>query len=127
MIADYEYYKTEYHGIVIQSAEQYDFLAGLAGDELANFVSRIPNTEEAQKALKRCACRCADIFYQQYASSGWGKSGGKLASESVNGYYSVSYAFDSADSSALSTRRALNAAIALYLGKWVLGARPVMM
>ena len=125
--ADFDYYKNEFHGIVIQSAEQYDFFAGLAGDELANFANRITNTEEAQTALKRCACRCADIFYQQYASSNFGKTGGKVASESVSGYYSVSYSYDSGDASSQSTRRSLNAAIALYLGRWVLGSRKVMM
>lgn len=124
--ADFEYYKNEFHGIVIQSAEDYGYFAEMAGDELAIFANRIPNTDEAQTALKRCACRVADIVYADFKSTKYGY-GGKLTSESVSGYYSASFNYENSASGTSQTRRQINTAIALFLGKWVLGARAVRM
>ena len=128
MIADWTYYHDEYHGQAIQSADEYPYFAEGAGDELAPFISRIPKTEEAQRALKRCACRIADIVYGDYKTSKYGYGGNKITSESVNGYYSVSFGNGAGGTEQLKTlRRYINNAIALYLGRWVLGSRPVMM
>lgn len=117
--ADFGYYQNEYKGIIITDSGEYTYFAERAGDELAPFANRIPSTDEAQIALKRCACRIADIFYGDYKS---GKNGQKIASESVSGYYSVSYTVnDNAQ-----VRRMINSALALYLGKYILGSRKVM-
>lgn len=127
MVADWDYYHDEYHGQAIQSADEYPFFAEGAGDELAPFISRIPNTEEAQRALKRCACRITDIIYGDYKTSKYGYGGNKITSESVNGYYSVSFGNAGGGTEALKTlRRYINNAIALYLGKWILGPRKVI-
>lgn len=117
--ADFEYYQNSYKGILITSADEYSYFAERASDELAPFAHRIPATNEAQIALKRCACRIADILYGDYKSS---KNGQKISSESVSGYYSVSYTVN--DNAQI--RRMVNSAIALYIGKYVLGARLVM-
>lgn len=117
--ADFEYYQDSYKGILITSADDYAYFAERAGDELAPFANRIPNTEEAQTALKRCSCRVADILYGDYKSS---KNGQKVTSESVSGYYSVSYTVnDNAQ-----VRRMINSALVLYIGKYILGSRKVM-
>lgn len=125
--ADFDYYKNEFHGIVIQSAEDYGYFAEMAGDELAIFANRIPNTDEAQTALKRCACRVADIVYGDFKSTKFGVGGGKLTSESVSGYYSASYNHENSANGTSQMRRQINTAVALLLGKWVLGARKVKM
>lgn len=117
--ADFDFYQTQYHGIVITESGVYAYFAERAGDELAPFANRIPSTEEAQTALKRCSCRIADIFYGDYKSS---KNGQRIANESVSGYYTVSYTVnDNAQ-----VRRMVNSAIALYLGSYILGSRKVM-
>lgn len=119
--ADYMFYVNEYKGILISSADDYAYFAERAGDELAPFANRVPDTEEAQTALKRCACRIADILYGDWKQSKNGVS--KISSESVSGYYSVSYATPTYG----QVRLQINSAIALYLGRYVLGARRVMM
>lgn len=117
--ADFDFYQNSYKGILITSADDYAYFAERAGDELAPFANRIPDTEEAQNALKRCSCRITDIFYGDYKSS---KNGQKISSESVSGYYSVSYTVN--DNAQI--RRMVNSAITLYIGRYVLGGRPVM-
>lgn len=115
--ADFDYYKNTFHGIIIEKKDEYQYFAEGAGDELAPFISRVPKDEEAQTALKRCACRITDILYQDFKSS---KNGQKITSESVSGYYSVSY------NNPKTVSHAVNTAISLYLGRYVLGARKVI-
>ena len=67
--ADFEYYQNSYKGILITSADEYSYFAERAGDELAPFANRVPDTEEGQTALKRCACRIADILYGDWKQS----------------------------------------------------------
>lgn len=122
MIADFEFYQKQYHGIIITSNDEYDYFAERASDELACFVNRVPNTDDGQNALKRCACRIADILYGDFKLSKHGSSAGKISSESVSGYYSVSYGTVSGDESLKLLAHQINTAIALYLGKYVLGS-----
>ena len=117
--ADFDFYQNEYKGILVKNSGEYAYFAERAGDELALFANRVPNTDEAQMALKKCSCKITDIFYGDYKSS---KNGQKISSESVSGYYSVSYTVN--DNAQI--RRMVNSAIALYIGKYVLGARLVM-
>ena len=119
--ADFDFYRNSYKGILITSDLIYSIFAERAGDELALFANRIPNDDEAQNALKRCACRIADILYGDWKQSKNGVS--KISSESVSGYYSVSYATPTYG----QIRLQINSAIALYLGRYVLGARKVML
>lgn len=111
--ADYYFYKNEYHGIIIDKEDDYAYFSEMAGDELAIYANRVPNTTEAQTLLKRCACRITDILFGDYRSS---KNGAKITSESVSGYYTVSYSV----SDSATVRRAINTAITLYLGRYVL-------
>ena len=119
--ADFDYYQNAYHGILITSADDYAYFAERAGDELAPFANCVPNDDEAQTALKRCACRIADILYGDWKQSKNGVS--KISSESVSGYYSVSYATPEYG----QIRIQINGAITFYIGKYVLDARRVMM
>lgn len=119
--ADFDYYQNAYHGILITSADDYAYFAERAGDELAPFANRVPTTDDGQTALKRCACRIADILYGDWKQSKNGVS--KINSESVSGYYSVSYATPTYG----QIRLQVNNAIALYIGRYVLGARQVML
>ena len=119
--ADFEYYQNSYKGILITSADDYAYFAERAGDELAPFANRVPTTDDGQTALKRCACRIADILYGDWKQSKNGVS--KISSESVSGYYSVSYATPTCG----QIRLQVNNAIALYIGRYVLGARQVIL
>ena len=118
--ADFEFYQNDYHGILITNSNDYAYFAERAGDELVPFANRVPDTVEGQTALKRCACRIADILYGDWKQSKNGVS--KISSESVSGYYSVSYATPEYG----QIRIQINGAITLYIGKYVLGARRVM-
>lgn len=118
--ADFDFYQNEYKGILVKNSGEYAYFAERAGDELALFANKVPNTDEAQTALKRCACRIADILYGDWKQSKNGVS--KISSESVSGYYSVSYATPTYG----QIRLQVNSAIALYIGRYVLGARKVM-
>ena len=115
------FYVNDYKGILITSADDYAYFAERAGDELAPFANRVPENEDAQTALKRCACRITDILYGDWKQSKNGVS--KISSESVSGYYSVSYATPTYG----QIRRQVNSAIALYIGRYVLGAKRVML
>lgn len=117
--ADFGFYQNEYKGIVITDSGEYVSFAERASDELAPFANRIPATNEAQIALKRCACRIADILYGDYKSS---KNGQKVSSESVSGYYSVSYTTNNY----AQVRRMITSAIVLYIGAYVMGSKPVI-
>lgn len=118
--ADFDFYKNTYKGIIITSDGDYAYFAERAGDTLARFACRIPDTEEAQLALQKCSCAISDILYGDYKSSKNGTQ--KQNSESVSGYYSVSYSTPTASE--------LNALIydkiRIYLSKWlVVGTRLV--
>lgn len=111
--ASYEFYKNDYLGIVIDSETEYAYFAERAGDELARYAKCLPNTEDAQTALKKCSCRIADIYYNDFKASKYGQ---KITSESVSGYYSVSY---SANDIA-TINKLINNAISTYLGAYIM-------
>ena len=119
MLADYTFYKQEYKGIVFADAKSFEYFGERASEELALYSSKTIFTEDstANNQLKRCCCRIADILY---SSTNGGKS--KVTSESIAGYYSVSYA-TTTDS---QVRSQINTAIKLYLGRYILGSRKVM-
>lgn len=119
MLADYDFYKNTYKGIVIADANSFGYFGERASDELALYSSRSIFNEDvtAKEQLKKCACRIADILY---STTNGGKSIGKsVTSESIAGYYSVSYA-QATDAQAKSQ---INTAIKLYIGKYILGAK----
>lgn len=126
MIADFEFYKTEYHGIIITEESDYAYHAERASDELALYVRRIPQNDEAQRALKRCACAIADILYGEFKLSKFGSTSGKIASESVSGYYSVSYGTTSGTEAIKALKSQIDNTIAKYLGGYLLGAVKVI-
>lgn len=115
MLADYDFYKNTYKGIVIADANSYEYFGERASDELALFLF-IKDTE----ALQKCACAIADILYS--TSSGGKAIGKNITSESVAGYYSVSY---SAMSQAEVHSQVWNS-ISKYLGKYLRGSKKVM-
>lgn len=122
MLADYDFYKNIYKGIVFADADSYEYFGERASEELALYSSRSIFNEDvtAKEQLKRCACRIADILY---SSTNGGKSIGKsVTSESVAGYYSVSYA-QTNDS---QVNGQINTAIKLYIGKYILGVKRVL-
>ena len=121
MLADFLFYKNEYKGIVIEDANSYDFFAERASDELALFSDRkIFDDEKARCQLKKCACRIADILYSSTNGKGVNKS---ISSESVAGYYSVTYsAVDEKQ-----VRSQINTAINLYIGRYLMSAKSVVM
>lgn len=120
MLADYDFYKNTYKGIVFADANSYKYFGERAGEELALFSNRTIFSEDniAKEQLKRCACRIADILY----SSNNGGKGKAITSESVAGYYSVSYS-QATDS---QIKGQINTAIKLYIGKYILGSKKVL-
>ena len=120
MLADYDFYKTTYKGIVFADANSYEYFGERAGEELALYSSKtiFQESGEASLQLKRCACRVADILY----SSSNGGKGKPITSESVAGYYSVSYSQVTND----EIKRQINTAIKLYIGKYILGSKKVL-
>ena len=121
MLADYDFYKTTYKGIVFADANSYGYFGERASEELALYSSRSVFNEDvtAKEQLKRCACRIADILY---STTNGGKTVGKpITSESVAGYYSVSYA----QTTDAQVRQQINTAVKLYIGKYILGAKAV--
>ena len=122
MLADYDFYKKTYKGIVFADANSFEYFGERAGEELALFSSRSIFNEDitAKEQLKRCACRIADILY---ASTNGGKSIGKnVSSESVAGYYSVSYS----QATESQIKGQINTAIKLYIGRYILGSKKVL-
>ena len=120
MLADYDFYKEQYKGIVITDANSYGYFGERASDELALYSSRSIFNEDvnAKEQLKKCACRIAEILY---ASTNGGK-GKNITSESVAGYYSVSYA----QATESQIKGQINTAIKLYIGKYILGVKRVI-
>lgn len=118
MLADYDFYKNTYKGIVIADANSYEYFGERAGDELALF-SYLADTD-GKADLQKCACAIADILYS--TSSGGKAIGKNVTSESISGYYSVSYgSFTQAE-----IKSQINSAIRKYLGKYICGAKRVM-
>lgn len=107
MIADYAYYNQSFHGTLIPQAE-YTYFAERASDRLARYQPFLPSSDGAQNALKKCACAISEILYNNVKGS---KDGKQIASESVNGYYSVS--FSTQDETALKSK--INDVISDYL------------
>lgn len=120
MLADYDFYKNTYKGIVFADATSYEYFGERASDELALFSNRkVFQETTAETQLKKCACKIAEILY----SSNNGKVGSKdIASESIAGYYSVSYATTTDE----QVKAQINTAIKLYIGKYILGSKRVM-
>lgn len=120
MLADYDFYKNTYKGIVFADANSYEYFGERAGEELALYSSRLIFNEDvtAKEQLKRCACRIADILYSS-TNGGKGKS---VTSESVAGYYSVSYAQTTNE----QIQSQINTAIKLYIGKYIIGSKKVL-
>lgn len=119
MLAEYDFYKNEYKGIVITDANSYGYFGERASDELALYsqYAVFSNDVTAKQQLKKCACRIADILY---STTNGGKSIGKsITSESVAGYYSVSYA----QATESQIKAQINTAIKLYIGKYILGVK----
>lgn len=114
-IADFDFYQNDYHGIVIEKESDYAIVSERAKDELARFTHSLPQNCEAQYALKRCACRIAEILYGYQKSTPKGSGGGTIASESVAGYYSVSYS--NLDFNAI--KKQIDNAVVLYLGRFL--------
>lgn len=110
--ADFNYYKSEYLGLTVNNEDEYAYFAERASDELARYAKCLPDTEEAQTALKKCACRVTDILYGDFKSS---KNGQKITSESVSGYYTVGYASNDFATIQKLIRQAVNT----YLGKFL--------
>ena len=117
MIADFTFYKNSFKGITISTADEYEYFGERASDELAKYVDMLPDTLTAQTALKKCACAIADTLYGYYKSHKNGYSGSTVSSESVNGYYSVSYGGSGSAQNELGN--AIFASVRLYLGNWV--------
>lgn len=115
-IADFTFYKDTFKGIAIKSEEEYAYPAERAGDELARFVDFIPKDEAAQNLLKRCACAIADIKFNSEKSS---KHGAPITSESVNGYYSVSYGAATGAEAFNAEAARIRSVIAMYLSRYL--------
>lgn len=115
MLADYDFYKDTYKGIVIADANSYEYFGERAGDELAPF-SYLEDTDD----LRKCACAIADILYS--TSSGGKAIGKNVTSESISGYYSVSYG----SVTQAEIKSQINSAIRKYLGRYICGAKRVM-
>lgn len=120
MLADYNFYHNTYKGIVFADANSYGYFGERASDELALYSNmKVFENETANTQLKKCACRIADILYSDTNN---GKVGKAIASESVAGYYSVSYSVATQE----QIQHQINTAITLYIGRYILGAKKVM-
>lgn len=120
MLADYDFYKNEYKGIVITDANSYGYFGERASDDLSLYSNLQVFNEDAsaKEQLKRCACRIADILH----TVNNGGKGKQVTSESVAGYYSVSYS----QTTNSQIQGQINTAIKLYIGKYILGPKKVI-
>lgn len=110
MIADFEYYKNTYKGIAITKEADYAFYGERASERLEVYESMLQAVLVSHETLKRCACNVADTLYS------YGKQG-NVASENVQGKYSVSYT--ATDEQQVNNK--INNAVKLYLGKYLTG------
>ena len=111
MIADYAFYTGTYLGDTIPS-DKYNFFGERASDKLARYEAIMPKTESAQTTLKKCACAIADILYENKQST---KNGQGVSSESVQGYYTVSYSVVDEE----TLKKKINNVIGDYLGGYI--------
>ena len=121
MLADYDFYHNTYKGIVFADANSYGYFGERASEELALYSNYaiFQSDATAKEQLKRCACRIADILH---STTNGNKEGKNVTSESVAGYYSVSYA-QVTDS---QVRSQINTAIKLYIGRYIIGVKKVV-
>lgn len=120
MLADYDFYKNTYKGIVFADTNSYEYFGERASDELAPYSDRQVFADlTAQTQLKKCACRIADILY---SNTNNGKESKAVTSESIAGYYSVSYSVATQE----QIKHQINTAITLYIGKYFLGSKKLM-
>lgn len=120
MLVDYNYYKNVFFGDVIPTEDEFKVVSSRASDKLARF----ENVVADENALKKCCCAIAEAIYGYNKLHKYSSSQGKINSESVSGYYSVSYG--STSQSGLNALNAdINAIIKEYLGMYVIGARKV--
>lgn len=120
MIADYNYYKNVFFGDVIPTEDEFKVVSSRASDKLAQFENVVKN----QDALKKCCCAIAEAIYGYNKLYKYGSSQGKINSESVSGYYSVSYG-NTSKSGLSALNSDINAIIQEYLGAYIIGARKV--
>lgn len=113
MYADFNYYQNVFNGKAIQTEDDFNYLGGLACDEIDSYpqLKKVQTSEDFETALKRCQCRIADIIQDGIRKSG-------ISSESVNGYYNVSYAVLTEE----QIKVQIATAIKLYLGKYIFRA-----
>lgn len=116
MIADYNFYTTVFLGETIPE-DKFDFFGERASDKLARYEKAIPRNPSAQLALQKCACAIAELLYENKQAK---KNGKEVSSESVNGYYTVSYATANEN----TIKKEVNGIIVDYLGIY-LSMRPV--
>lgn len=123
MLADYDYYKGFYKGIVFADDLSYEYFAERASDELALYANMkvFAEDETANTQLKKCACRIADIIFS-VTNGGKTLQNGTISSESVAGYYSVAYA----NTPEAQIKAQINSAIKSYIGQYFLGSKRVM-
>lgn len=117
MLADFNFYKNTYKGIAFADETSYEYYGERASDKLALYSSRFTDGE-ALTRLQKCACKIAEILL----SAKGDKTGKKIASESIGGYYSVSYT----NKTESEVNAEINSAIREYIGSYILGARKVM-
>lgn len=117
MLADYDFYHDTYKGIVFTDANSYGYFGERASDELALYSNNpVFQNETANNQLKKCACRIAEILF----SVNGGKVGQQtVSSESISGYYSVTYK----PKTEAEIESQIKTAIKLYIGRYIL--RPV--
>lgn len=114
MYADYDFYRTEYHGALPEAEfEQWAAKASLQIDRITT--GRAASAPAwMERALALCCCALAEQL-QAWAAQDEQTQGGTVASENVDGY-SVSYRSEGeASSRAGSRRRELHNICADYL------------
>ena len=109
MIADFNFYRDAFKGVAIEDEKTYEYFGERASEELAQYPTHLVADENL---LKRCACRIADILYDSNRSSGG------VTSESVNGYYTVTYS----KAEEAQIKKSIANAIMLYIGRFITGS-----
>lgn len=112
-MAEYTYYKNQYYGGTVP-AESWNYFAARAQEQIDAFLAgrRVDDTD----ALDKCQCRIAEILYNASKKEG-------VTSESVNGYYTVSYSVLSND----EVKRQIANAFKTYLWRYaIVGARCII-
>lgn len=120
MIADYNYYTEVFFGNIIPTETEFKIFSSRASDKLAQFEMVVTDED----VLKKCCCAIAEAIYGYNKLHKYGSSQGKINSESVSGYYSVSYG-NTSKSGLSALNSDINAIIKEYLGVYVTGARKV--